>query len=441
MTLDYFNNKVHVYLNNGTEGILSFAAAKSFTTGSLPVGLELGDLNGDQKPDILVGSNSLAKASVLTNISSPGSLDFTVTELNSPTTGKFANLQISDFDGDAIPDVVIADNGSQNFYLYRNLSCIAPVISESKNGESISLATVQSPPTTSGTPSLTYQWYLDGNPISTDHKIEDILPGNYRVEIGTTNCGTVTSAPFTLNNCAQDMGNPVIEAVPVVCEGQPFSLSVSPAVSGATYTWTNKFSGISETTSTNTLRIAIADPELHSGSYTLSIKGSCSLSLESGEVVIYPKPTAIITADGALSICPGESRILAVEDLYSAYQWKKNGVNIVSATSATYTASERGSYTLVVENEIGCQAETEALAIEVKGDLQAKFNSPSAACLNEPVQFFPAKQKGSQHQGYPGFQLVPRYRQPHPLPATVPIPLFLLLFYRRICPIPVPTGK
>lgn len=389
ITLDYFTNKVNVFLNNSTGTTPSFATTpQAFpVTGTLPIGLEIGDINGDKKPDLLIGLNGTSVANIFTNTSTPGNLSFTASTISSPEAGKFSNVQISDFDGDAIPDVVAADNGASAFFVFRNTTCIAPVISEVKSGDNITLNTVQSPPAADGTPVLSYQWYKDGVALGTDYKTENVSPGNYTVKISTPNCGTLTSAPFTANDCLGDLGNPAIEAAPQVCKGESFTLTVSPAVSGASYKWTNDNSGLTQTTTSNTLSITEADPELHAGTYTLTIEASCTLNLQSGVVVIHAKPAPAIMTDEALTACPGESRILRAEEGYTSYQWKKEGVNIASATSSSFTTAEGGSYTVEVKNEFGCVGESAAITLSVTENIEPVFDSPAVSCINQPVKF------------------------------------------------------
>src|SRR6185369_8513884 len=55
------------------------------------------------------------------------------------------------------------------------------------------------------------------------------------------------------------------------------------------------------------------------------------------------------------SFCPGGNVVLnsSVTGTPVTYQWKKNGTNISGATSASYSATTAGTYTLFVTNSCG----------------------------------------------------------------------------------------
>jgi len=60
-------------------------------------------------------------------------------------------------------------------------------------------------------------------------------------------------------------------------------------------------------------------------------------------------PMALISADGDLTICPGDSRTLSAGyNPLLSYQWFLNDVAISNATSSTYAASEAGNYKVEV---------------------------------------------------------------------------------------------
>lgn len=68
-------------------------------------------------------------------------------------------------------------------------------------------------------------------------------------------------------------------------------------------------------------------------------------------VTVYPNISASISAGGPTSLCPGNSVLLSA-NLSSGvtYQWKKNGVDIVNATSQNYSANQSGSYQVQMQS-------------------------------------------------------------------------------------------
>ncbi|SNT14262.1 RHS repeat-associated core domain-containing protein [Ekhidna lutea] len=63
-----------------------------------------------------------------------------------------------------------------------------------------------------------------------------------------------------------------------------------------------------------------------------------------------------ITVDGGdPTFCPGDTRILRIPDNFTYYQWRRNGSNISSANSASFTASQPGSYSVMLRDDTNCE--------------------------------------------------------------------------------------
>ncbi len=80
---------------------------------------------------------------------------------------------------------------------------------------------------------------------------------------------------------------------------------------------------------------------------------------------IINAPTASITPQGATTFCTGGFvNLNANTGTGYTYQWYNNNALIGGATNSTYSASQGGSYTVVVNNS-GCTATSTALAVTV----------------------------------------------------------------------------
>ncbi len=124
---NYGSNTVSVYRNTSSSGSItsgSFAAKVDFTTGTNPISIAIGDLDGDGKPDLAVANYSSNTASVFQNTSSSGSI----------TTGSFAakvdfttgtspySVAVGDLDGDGKAELGVANSGSNTVSIFRNTS-------------------------------------------------------------------------------------------------------------------------------------------------------------------------------------------------------------------------------------------------------------------------------------------------------------------------------
>lgn len=108
---NYWSYSISILRNTSTTGSLSFAAKVDIATSGQPIEIEMADLNDDNKPDLVVtyfltGSS----VSVFRNISAPGTVTFdsAVNYLTPKTTD---GLGVNDLDGDSKPDILVGVGG------------------------------------------------------------------------------------------------------------------------------------------------------------------------------------------------------------------------------------------------------------------------------------------------------------------------------------------
>jgi hypothetical protein len=131
-----FSNTVSVFRNISSSGSItpaSFAARVDFTTGTRPLSVAIGDLDGDGKPDLAVTNMSSNTVSVLRNISSSGSITPAsfATKVDFTTGNNPYSVAIGDLDGDGKPDLAIANNFSNTVSVFHNTSSPGSISSAS----------------------------------------------------------------------------------------------------------------------------------------------------------------------------------------------------------------------------------------------------------------------------------------------------------------------
>ncbi len=134
------SNTVSVFHNTSTSGFIdsnSFGARVDFATGTRPVAVATGDIDGDGKPDIIVtnhvGYASVGTISILRNTTTPDTIN------SSSFAAKVdfsAGLQpffpaIGDIDGDGKPDICVFNNEASYFSLFRNTATPGSITSGS----------------------------------------------------------------------------------------------------------------------------------------------------------------------------------------------------------------------------------------------------------------------------------------------------------------------
>ncbi len=128
-----FGATVSVFRNTSSSGSIaasSFAAKIDFTTGSSHVSVAIGDLDGDGKPDLAVANFSSDNVSVLRNTSSSGSIDassFTA-KTDFATGSSPVSVAIGDLDGDGKPDLAVTNQSSATVSVLRNADIVVPTI-------------------------------------------------------------------------------------------------------------------------------------------------------------------------------------------------------------------------------------------------------------------------------------------------------------------------
>jgi gliding motility-associated-like protein len=364
---------------------ISFGSPVSLTTGKGPWGIDMADMNGEGKVDIIVGNQNQAQVNVLINNSTPGTFTFTAdssitTDLNT------RNVLANDFDGDGKPDLAftafMGTTGPFKLEILRNLNCFVPRFVTEENlaicpGQEKILEAVPNV-------TATYEWLKDGATVKTgpENFLNITESGDYTV-VATTESGTcsIDRTYTVLDGTGTIPGDPEPSSNTPVCEGESINLTVQE-ITGAVYKWTGPDGFTSD------LRepvIADASPG-NAGLYTVTIKiGQCLSSEKSTAVDVVILPVFTAGAQGPVNFCEGTTNQLSVTQRAGySYQWYNSGQIITGATGTTYNATASGNYyAMVTDDGTGCTLNTNEIALNAYTPPTAAFTLSSTTVCTE----------------------------------------------------------
>jgi photosystem II stability/assembly factor-like uncharacterized protein len=116
-----YANTMSILKNISTIGNISFAAIKEYVTGEDPYRVSIGDIDGDGKPDIAVANITTNNISIFRNISTGSGMDF-APKIDISTGSGPVSVAIGDLDGDGKPDIAVANVHADTLSILQNTS-------------------------------------------------------------------------------------------------------------------------------------------------------------------------------------------------------------------------------------------------------------------------------------------------------------------------------
>ncbi len=124
---NYGSSTISILQNVGSPGALdtnSFAPAFELPTTNSVYGFAVADLDGDGRPDLVGATPGAASVAVFLNLSVPGTLDLDsfAAETNFPSPNNCESVIAADLDGDGRPDLIVGSIQGNAMAVLRNLS-------------------------------------------------------------------------------------------------------------------------------------------------------------------------------------------------------------------------------------------------------------------------------------------------------------------------------
>jgi gliding motility-associated-like protein len=383
------SNQVKILLNNSTSTSFSFPTSLSVSTSTGPWGVDVSDFDGDGDPDIIVANRNQQAVNVLLHSGNYSAPSFVKKDI--ATAKPSRNILAGDFDGDAKPDLAFTSfNTSTNAYsldILRNKNCHQPKILNTGPlvicaGQTIRLNAIPAA-------NVTFSWKESGSPVAGTNSYLDITtPGTYTVTAtGESGACALTSASITVtSDPGAPPSDPSVSSNSPICNTSNLQLS-TPAVSGATYTWTGPNNFTSSQQNPVISNVDIQD----AGLYILQVSvGVCKSNFKSTRVdIVDLGELAISSTVASNKICQGNSLVLSVaSDPNYTYKWIKNSSYIAGQTANTLTVTQAGNYQAEIKNTVvSCTRTTNTVAVTVLTPPVSSFQLKSTGCVNEQITF------------------------------------------------------
>lgn len=238
---------------------------------------------------------------------------------------------------------------SSSVFVYVNGGSNAPIYADGATefcpGGTVNLYTI-------GGNGITYQWYLNGDPIqgAQDSVYTASQSGSYNVSLVLDQSCTSVSQFIAVDASGGALATIFYDVSPVNCTGDSIQLYTNTGIN-YTYQWFLNGSPIAGADSS--LCLAVTD-----GLYTVSVNNGngCSALSDPLEVVLNVAPSNNITFSGSTSYCSGENVWAILENrVGNQYSWYYQGGNyqyflIPNANNDSLLISGSGYYYAVIQN-------------------------------------------------------------------------------------------
>lgn len=321
---------LYIYRNISADGVLAFDTdpieleVVSNETGL--VGLDIADLNGDGLPEILVNQSQSSDFFVFQNLSIPGTIDFGQSSTIA-ATGNFINLKAGDFNGDNKNDIVLT-NAAQN--------TVALLLNQT-DGQTISFGSTLEIDTNDG------PWGLDFGDLN----------GDGMLDIAVSTLSTSDLSITTLINTSDNE--------------------------------TISFDRVDKEVSSSTRNIKIADLD-NDGRVDLAFTRDpvADLSVLLNKNCIIPTLTP-----ESRTVCGGMPlRLETYQTATGTYAWFRDGQEIIGQTGHFIDVTTSGSYTVQLTMDgAGCSILSTPSVINVAPGTNVRpvINPVGPTCLGETV--------------------------------------------------------
>ena len=115
------SSSILVFRNTSVIGTISFTTAFPIASGGSPSGIAIADINANGRADIITCNEALNKVSIISNNSTPGNISFSL-PISYTTGSNPIAVAVGNLDTDGNPDIVVCNYGAPSISIFKNAS-------------------------------------------------------------------------------------------------------------------------------------------------------------------------------------------------------------------------------------------------------------------------------------------------------------------------------
>lgn len=403
--------KLSILRNTSVVDTVKFATKVEFTTGTSPIRIGLGDLDGDGKLDVAVSNNAPSSSvpstvSIFKNNSTSGSISLASKVDLATGSAPYSNA-IVDLTGDKIPDLAVVNQNANTVSVFRNNLELPPTITSFSpmtggTGDTITI-------TGNNLAGVTKVNFGDSAAsffqVINSLKIKAVLGAGASGEVDVIiNGDTLTLPGFVFANCPTT--SVAIAAMPndTICPGDSvtFKATATLADTMATFEWYLNGAFLKKG------KTIIIDTLANLDTIVCIVRDTCNVPVSARDtIIIYlktlPRLTSTLTPP---AVCSGTSfGYMPVANVVgTTFKWRRKAVPGISNPAATGTGAISETLNDTTTNPVmvtyeffnlsagGC-LQPDTFRVQVKVNPIPKLSSPTAQliqCTGTPFNYTPA---------------------------------------------------
>lgn len=384
-------NTLSVLRNTTSPGIInasSFTAKVDFTTGFYPRSLAIGDIDGDDKPDLVIANFSSNSISVLRNTSTAGSItagSFAASVNFTTGSGPHA-VSISDLDGDGMNDIVVANGGSASVGAFKNQSTPGAF--------------------TAASLAARIDFIAGFGPVNL--ALGDV-DGDGKNDLTVSNGGANTFSVF--RNLLGEISLPTVTSFTPSFGSAGTSVTINGTNFSTPFTNTVKFNGVSATITASTATSITVDVPAGVTTGLIEVTIGCNAINSSTNFVVCSPPSAPVAIHN--SGCSGTSILLGATGgspgLYLWYSVSTGGTAIPGAVNDSFTTptlTNNASYWVTIADGPCESSRTEVIATVIPLPSAPNVTPVNPVCPGSDVTLTANGGTDGQYRWYDGAALI-----------------------------------